>query len=107
VMNLNLLSEEVGDWAFKNFGRQTPASQALKVCEEAGELGGATLKGSQGIRKHENHNRLAQDAVGDIVIALACYCHLRGWNFDHLVHDTWSKVRQRDWKADPERAHLR
>jgi NTP pyrophosphatase (non-canonical NTP hydrolase) len=67
-----------------------------------GKLAHAHLKEEQGIRgttaKHEED---AKDAVADTVIYLIDYCNLRGWDFEALLMETWSRVSQRDWKKNP------
>ena len=104
-MNLDQLAHEVRRWQDHNFPDRNLVEIAAKVCEEAGELVGATIKERQGIRSHEDHMAKAQDAVGDIVIALAGYCGTRGWPFELIVKQVWAEVRQRDWIADPENSH--
>ena len=105
-MNLTAFSLEVKEWADHNFPDRDLTTIAGKVCEEAGELMGATIKEAQGIRKFEDQEAAAGDAVGDVVIALANYCSTRGWDFEAIVRETWSHVGQRDWVKDPETAHL-
>lgn len=34
------------------------------------------------------------------------YCMARGWNFEAIISETWDKVKQRDWKKNPDTAHL-
>jgi hypothetical protein len=29
------------------------------------------------------------------------YCYARDWDFDEVTEETWVKVRDRDWIADP------
>lgn len=36
---------------------------------------------------------------------LKSYCLLRGWNFEAIVQATWDKVKKRDWKKNPDKAH--
>ena len=106
MIRLDVLSEEVGIWSRRNFGMQTLVSQALKACEEVGELAGATLKERQVIRVSEGHQQKARAAVGDIVIVLANYCYMRDWSLDQIVAEVWGRVRERDWKKNPDDAHL-
>jgi NTP pyrophosphatase (non-canonical NTP hydrolase) len=74
----------------------------MGIVEEIGELSHALLKQEQGIRgTWLDHETAAKDAVGDIVVFLACLCVLRGWDLAAIVDATWSEVRKRDWKARP------
>lgn len=33
---------------------------------------------------------------------LAVYCTLRGWSLAEVVEETWGRVKQRDWRANPQ-----
>jgi NTP pyrophosphatase (non-canonical NTP hydrolase) len=103
---LRSIPKQVRAWADHNFARRSLVEIALKVCEEAGELAGATIKEHQGIRRQENQKEKAKDALGDIVIALANYAETRGWDLWKIVIDTWDSVRRRDWVENPDTAHL-
>ena len=92
-------------WVNHNFPDRPSWHPLLGAVEELGELAHAHLKEIQGIRKHENHEAQAKDAIGDVIIYLADYCTARGWDMGEIVEAVWAKVRTRDWQADPERAH--
>ncbi len=104
AMDLRRLQAEVAEWSAKNFG--TPYGSGyrplLGVVEEVGELSHAHLKVEQGIRGGQDHWVDKVDAVGDILIYLADYCAGQGIDMDDAVRKTWDKVRQRDWKKNPE-----
>lgn len=102
---LRKLQYEQAKWAQQNFGDQPSWQPLLGLVEEVGELAHAHLKHAQGIRNHEGHEALAKDAVGDIMIFLASYCSRRGWDLESIAEETWERVKQRDWRADPETAH--
>jgi len=36
-----------------------------------------------------------------ILLQLDRFCEAFGWNFGTIVMDTWHKVKQRDWKKEP------
>ena len=95
----------VGEWADRNFGRVASWHPLLGVGEELGELNHAHLKRAQGIRGVDDaqYRKDAIDAVGDIVIFLAHYCYLNEIDMVAAINETWAKVGQRDWKADPEK----
>lgn len=40
--------------------------------------------------------------VDELAEALITYCHLRGWDYELIVTETWDHVKRRDWVADPE-----
>lgn len=102
---LRNLQNEQRPWVKHNFGDRPSWMPLLGIVEELGELAHAHLKQAQGIRRQENHEELAKDAVADIVIFLADYCSARGFDLEQLVSDTWAEVKQRDWKKNPETAH--
>jgi NTP pyrophosphatase (non-canonical NTP hydrolase) len=101
-MTLKEMQTAHNEWARRNFGPTPPYRALLGAMEELGELAHAHLKEEQGIRgttaKHEED---AKDAVADTVIYLIDYCNLRGWDFEALLMETWSRVSQRDWKKNP------
>lgn len=102
MLTLRGLQYEQGLWALKNFGEQQPHQPLLGLQEELGELCHAHLKQEQGIRGNAvEHREKKVDAIGDIVIYLANYCTLEGIDFEYAVESTWSRVKQRDWKANP------
>lgn len=98
VMEKETLTEEVARWAKKNFGTQEPWEPLLGAGEELGELYHSYLKMYQGIRgSKENHIAGMKDAVGDVMIYLANFCGLMGWDLGSIARETWAEVRQRDW----------
>ena len=98
---LKKLQEEHKSWAIHNFGVHPAWMPLLGAVEELGELAHAHLKEAQGIRNHENHEENARDAIGDIIIYLCDYCSSRGFDFHEIVEQTWERVKQRDWKNNP------
>lgn len=102
-MNLRQLQTELGPWVRHNFGDPPWTQPYMGVVEEVGELSHALLKQEQGIRgTWDEHEAAARDAVGDVVVFLACLCLLRGWDLASIVESTWDEVRRRDWQANPE-----
>lgn len=98
------LQEQVKVWADRNFGERKPYQPLLGVSEEVGELCHAHLKAEQGIRgTAEEHRAAAMDAIGDIVIYLADYCNVNGYGLAECIEETWNRVSQRNWKADPKK----
>lgn len=96
------LQDEQKPWVAHNFAGRHDYFPLLGAVEELGELAHAHLKQAQGIRGTPAElEALAQDAIADIVIFLSDYCTARGFDFQALMEETWAKVKQRDWKADP------
>lgn len=106
-MDLKQLQKEQALWAHKNFSSLTPSWQPLMgIVEEVGELAHAHLKESQKIRTNENHIENAKDAIGDIIIFIADYCNRRNFDLTEIVEQTWSQVKKRNWKDNPEGKEL-
>lgn len=114
MLTFEQLQNEVAEWANRNFGNKEkidlnkdgtrPAwHPLLGVSEEAGELCHAYLKMQQKIRGGtEVHIDEARDAVGDIMIYLADFCALMGFDMQEIIEDTWGQVQKRDWEKNPE-----
>jgi NTP pyrophosphatase (non-canonical NTP hydrolase) len=91
-------------WVSKNFPDQKPWEPLLGLAEEVGELSHAHLKFHQGIRGYDYDKWVleAGDAVGDIIIYLASYCNANNLELDYCAHNTWHRVKNRNWVADPQ-----
>lgn len=94
---------EVAAWAIRNFDPKPSAYVLLGVIEELGEICRAVLKREQHIRPEDTTQDKIADEVGDVLIYLANFCSLEGINMGVAANKKWAKVRQRDWRADPER----
>jgi len=102
-MRLNELQRHVKQWTDYNFPDSKPHHPLLGIGEEAGELMHAHLKAEQGIRGDvAKHKAQAEDAIGDLLIYLADYCNRMGYDLEQCLTETWSRVRQRDWKKNTE-----
>jgi NTP pyrophosphatase (non-canonical NTP hydrolase) len=56
----------------------------------------------QGIRgTTEEHAAEMKDAVADLIIFACDYATSMGWDLEVILADTWSEVKQRDFKAYP------
>ncbi len=112
VPTLRDLQEEQKAWVKHNFDREgvrfdRARGLLLGAFEELGKLAHSHLKQHQGIRGAEAMHELdAKDAVADCVIFLADYCSARGFDMHDIVHDTWAKVKKRDWKKDKRTAGM-
>jgi len=103
TMTLKELQREVTEWSRRNFPDGKPYQPLLGVAEEVGELCHAHLKQDQGIRGYDDLNkahREKMDAIGDIVIYLADYCHRQAIDFQNCVDWTWEKVKERKWTKE-------
>jgi NTP pyrophosphatase (non-canonical NTP hydrolase) len=98
----DIIQIEHRQWQEYNFGKIPVHDSILGAMEELGELCHAYTKLKQGNRVNEDHVADMKDAIGDIVIFLISICNERGWNFQDIVIDVWTQVRQRDWRKYPE-----
>jgi NTP pyrophosphatase (non-canonical NTP hydrolase) len=102
MKELRVLQNEVGEWGDRNFPDSLAVEPLLGVAEEVGELCHAQLKGIQGIRHTPVEiYKMKKDAVGDILIFLAHYCHKNNLDLQDCLEQTWSEVKQRDWSTSP------
>jgi NTP pyrophosphatase (non-canonical NTP hydrolase) len=102
-LNFRDLQQQSAEWRGENFPKYTGEEQLLGVMEEVGELTHAHRCAARGIRgSAEKHRIDKEDAVGDILVYLAGYCEAEGIDMQAAVEYTWAKVRNRDWKANPE-----
>ena len=104
MRELTQLQQCVDEWQQRNFAPISPHQPLLGLQEELGELAHAHLKAEQGIRGMSPAVvfEVKKDAIGDIVIYAAAYCAVNGIDLGAAVTETWAKVSQRDWKADPQ-----
>lgn len=103
-LQLSLLQAERNAWVDKNFPGDELINSILGAQEEMGELAHHYLKMKQGIRGDaETHRTEILDAVADCVIFLAGVATHLGVDYGLLVQETWDRVKQRDWLADPHR----
>ena len=98
--NLRAIQLEADFWLTANFPNTDHMEQYIGIAEEVGELGHAVLKNKQRIRNinDEEYERLATDAVGDILIYLMNFCNVHGWDLQYILNNTWEQVQRRDWR---------
>ena len=100
-MDLKQLQEEHKTWADYNFPDRKSFYPLLGMIEEIGELAHADLKIRQGIRgSTEEHRAAAEDAIGDLLIFLADYCNLNGYDLQECLNKAWTMVIERDWQVN-------
>ena len=101
--SLDIEQARVGDWRGTNFGPPDLGDMTLGVCEEAGELAHAVLKGRQGIREMRDPavcERAIRDAVGDVCVYLFGVCDVFSWSLEEIIKETVDEVIKRNWLAD-------
>lgn len=102
TQTLTDLQRERDEWIKRNFPNDRIEDSIFGAVEELGELSHHFLKMRQGIRgSEEEHVEGILDAVADAVIFLAGVCTWMGADYGELVSDTWDRVKQRDWVANP------
>lgn len=101
-MTLSQLQSEVAQWGSHNFPNAKPHHPLLGINEEAGELSHAHLKMEQGIRgTKEEHQEAKGDAIADLMIFAAHYCHLNQLDLEGETLKAWNQVKARDWIKYP------
>jgi NTP pyrophosphatase (non-canonical NTP hydrolase) len=102
-INLSKMQQERNQWVLENFSGDQMEDSIFGAVEELGELAHHYLKRKQGIRGDaEMHRTEMLDAVADTVIYLAGVCTHLGADYGALVHETWERVKERDWNKHRE-----
>lgn len=97
-MDFSEFQRQVSVWASHNFPNAKQHEPLLGLTEEVGELAHSHLKMEQGIRGNvDEHKMKAADAIGDIAVFLAHYCHLNGYSLHGCIEAAWNEVKDRDW----------
>lgn len=73
------------------------ASDLVELCGRHGIPNKIHLTAGQEVSREKQ-----SDAIGDIEIYKADFCRRNGLNLGDVVAETWARVKQRDWKANPE-----
>jgi NTP pyrophosphatase (non-canonical NTP hydrolase) len=119
AFNFATLQDEVGRWSDQMFPDDHAYHKLLGVIEEAGELAQtegdehlsgliiilgrlahAQLKTENKIRVSQDHDRTAKDAIGEILIFLAGYCHKRGFQMQECAEETWNQIVAKRTRQD-------
>lgn len=96
------LQEEHQRWLSHNFPQQRQHQPLLGIVEELGELAHVHLKSEQGIREGaEDTFDLTRDALGDIFVYMLSYANSNHVDLEDAIVETWTRVKKRDWIADP------
>ena len=111
------LQELLFDWQCKNFPQEDLENlskeelikmvkilqMTLGVCEEAGEVAHAVLKGTQKIREGRNgiDKNLVADGFGDIYVFGNQLLSFLEVKVQDALHETIKTVFKRDWKVNP------
>lgn len=86
------LTEEdrIGRWHDDKWNK-SDAEVALKLCEEAGEVGGAVIKRDEGRRTDQD----LRDELGDLLIVASVLASRLGTTLHELRHNRFLEVEQR------------
>lgn len=120
---LQKLQQEIAEWAGHNFVKRNSKQVLIGSGEELGELAEQALelvvpilhlfrqygrichsqvKMENGVRgTREQHEAKMKDAIGDLTIFLIDFCVLNGWDYQEILEEVWSEVKERDWIEDP------
>lgn len=101
--DLRGLQADVSAWVEHNFGHDNELATVGGLGEEVGEVLRAAVKRSQNIRgtRAEWDAELRKECA-DVLIKLCDVASFYGFDLADAVAARWAKVRQRDWKADPQ-----
>jgi len=99
VGEISAMQDSHRAWVQYNFPGQPAWQPLLGICEEAGELCHAHLKGEQGIRAVGPEKK--EDALGDIFIYMMSYANAEGLDLESCILKAWAEVSQRDWRKYP------
>ena len=104
-MSFRRLQYEQSQWSDANFGKNTnDSSQSdgamLKIGEEVGELFYNYNKYKKNPKDKGKYDQIV-DAIGDIIISLAGFCHRSNISLEDAVTETWKRVSKRDWVEYP------
>jgi NTP pyrophosphatase (non-canonical NTP hydrolase) len=96
---------EVGAWIDAQFPGGQRELSALVVCEEAGELARAVVKGAQGIRGglERWEPEIAKEAA-DVVITILSLCHKYDIDLEAALKERWAVVGARVVASPEEQA---
>ena len=101
--SLTTLQDDVQQWVVRNFGTDNELATVVGLVEEVGEMCRAVVKRSQGIRgSEEEWTAELRKESADVLIKLCDIAQFNGFSLAEAVAERWGKVRQRDWRADPQ-----
>ena len=99
--DLFIFQEQQRHWQNRNFPNNESYFCLLGAMEELGEICHSHLKSLQKIRgSKQEHEAKIQDGIGDLIVYLAGYCNLKGYDLEHIIKTTWDQVKKRDWKKN-------
>lgn len=78
------LNQKVGSWGEKQFGDQPAVNPLLGIGEEFGEL-------TEHLEAHDDVVSEELDAVGDMLVYAAAFCHRREFDVDEEALETGEK----------------
>jgi len=91
---LKTLQTEVAEWADYNFPNSLAWRPLMGIVEEAGELMQAeTTYYTEDPINRDNARLASRDAIGDVFVYVAHYCHLQGWSLHDVFVNQQGVVR--------------
>ena len=99
MLDLNGIARDVRNWQDKNFN-PTPIEQTLVVCEEAGEVARAVVKGRHGIRSGTRGN--VADEIGDLIMVAAALADRFDIDVEEAIQKRLKRTLSLDFTKDPE-----
>jgi len=104
LMNLcSAKSWNIGSVIYEHLSSdKAPRQEHISIA--IGRLAHAILKADQGIRKNEDLEAIAKDAIFEIWNFLAAFCEDYEWRFENIVSEVAERILQRDWIKNPETA---
>lgn len=97
LRDFQLAIEQVKKQCFAEYPKAIydPTARALNVAEEAGELAREERLFLEGIQTDLSD---AEDAVGDVLMALLGYCIAREWDAQAILETVFSELKKR-WQS--------
>lgn len=88
---LDTLTTAIQLWAWERnlITGSTPASQAVKLMEEAVELAGGIYK---------NKADVIKDSIGDVFVVLVVIATQMGWSMEECVEAAYHEIKERKGK---------
>lgn len=100
--DLNYYQALMAKWHEHNFPEEGASIKLNLLTEELGELAAAFVKGEAGIKGTPEYWRQKEkDAVGDLLLTLLTYCHIRDLDVQKCLELAWAEISARDYQKYP------
>ena len=101
MIDLRTMQKEVRAWGKKHFPGAEPHYCVLGAMEELGELAHAHLRLLERLGDVSAQEAKERDAVGDVVVFLAHFCEMKGYDLESIIKGVWQEVQERASKRYP------